>query len=103
MVTPALKKQFEANNVEIIPLKEGAELVAELFCEHQGYAQILVGNWMQLPRKNFFAEGVQQQRLTKTIRLADNQFLLGHQIQQGRALGSWEHVDLGKLVRRPEL
>jgi len=55
MVTPMLKKHFEDNNVEVIPLLGGAQLVADLFCEYQQFPQVLVGNWMQLPKKSFAA------------------------------------------------
>jgi hypothetical protein len=88
MVTPMLKKHFEDNSVEIIPLLGGARLVAELFLDYQALSQVLVGNWMQLPKKTFsdVAKGSQDltRRLVKPVRLLENRFLLGHQIQKGR-------------------
>jgi hypothetical protein len=53
MVDARLKKHFQDNNVEVIPLDGGAKLVAELFCEYQAHPQVLVGNWMELPKKTF--------------------------------------------------
>jgi NAD(P)-dependent dehydrogenase (short-subunit alcohol dehydrogenase family) len=53
MVDARLKKHFEDNNVEVIPLDGGAKLVAEVFCDYQALPQVLFGNWMELPVKTF--------------------------------------------------
>jgi acyl carrier protein len=87
MVTPMLKKHFEDNNVEVIPLLGGAQLVADLFCDYQKLPQVLVGNWMQLPKKTFAApdsESKIPRAVVKQVSLPANRFLLGHQIQKGR-------------------
>ena len=83
MVTPQLKKLFEARGVELIDIKEGAELFQNYLCEkNYREGQILVGSSME-------AESAQKKSLkfpSETIKIKmtlsprENPFLDDHKI-----------------------
>lgn len=80
MVTPALKKAFDAQGITLIPAALGTEVLAEALT-HPGPlpAQIVVGSSLARPAvQPFGAERTWQ--IERTLRAADNPFLQDHRI-----------------------
>jgi len=90
MVTPELKRMFNARGVYIIPLDAGAKLLAsELNANTNRCAQILVGNDLskspksdQLPESSVKKSQVSRlsARVIKTLQATNNSFLADHTI-----------------------
>lgn len=93
MVTPALRKQLEARNIEVIPVDAGTALLGDLLEGHAGgtpakAAQIVVGSairpggdargsWLVGPGN---AGAIRSRRIRRKLSLAANPFLRDHVI-----------------------
>ncbi len=80
MVTPELKKIYAEHNVQVIPVAAGTQLLAaELHPHNQAIAQVVVGNPLPEPRQPLDPT-LRSHRIHRKLTLADNPFLLDHQI-----------------------
>ena len=80
MVTPELKKAFEANNITVIPADVGASLlVEELAPTGTGETQIVVGSPISQPAAKGETE-LHTHQIHRCLSLEDNPFLLHHVI-----------------------
>ena len=80
MVTPVLKKAFDAQGVTLIPAELGSEILAEeLTRPGPQTAQIVVGSSLARPAVRV-AGGGGVTRIERKLRIADNPFLLDHRI-----------------------
>ena len=80
MVTSELKKHFIDNGVEIIPLKEGSEIVSDLILHNQN-TQMLVGNWIDTVNNTMPSEVEIDHKILST-----NKFLENHIIKNNKVL-----------------
>jgi NAD(P)-dependent dehydrogenase (short-subunit alcohol dehydrogenase family) len=80
MVTPELKKAFEAQNVTVIPLEVGASmLVEELMPSLAPATQVVVGNPPPRPQEDQHPE-LRQYEIRRRLSLDANPFLYDHRI-----------------------
>ncbi len=80
MVTPELKKAFEARGIEVIPVDAGARmLVQELMPGEEDQVQVVVGNLPQPPPEPLQPE-LKEYVIHRKVRLEANPFLFDHQI-----------------------
>ncbi len=92
MVTPQLKKLFEARGVELISLEGGAQLFVDyLSAKEGGHAQVLVGSSMEASvseesaqKKSLKSE--QPILLKRVLNSVDNPFLQAHKIGEQAVL-----------------
>ncbi|WP_022941396.1 type I polyketide synthase [Psychromonas hadalis] len=81
MVTPELKRMFNARGVYIIPLDAGAQLlVSELAADSNRCPQILVGNDMGGEAEETAVKKPQVSSYKKKLLAANNAFFVDHQI-----------------------
>lgn len=87
MVSPELKKAFEARGIEVIPLDAGAKLlVRELMpYREQGPAQVVVGKFAAQPPEPLSTE-LNQFSIHRRLRLDSNPFLFDHKIGENPVL-----------------
>jgi NAD(P)-dependent dehydrogenase (short-subunit alcohol dehydrogenase family) len=80
MVTPELKKMFEARSVEVIPTEIGARMLVEaLMPSGQEAVQVVVGGVPLRPAANVDADPRQYQ-IRRNLKADDNPFLFDHMI-----------------------
>jgi NAD(P)-dependent dehydrogenase (short-subunit alcohol dehydrogenase family) len=85
MVTPELKRAFEARNMHVIPVDMGARmLVDELAPEGTPAVQVVVGSQPAYPAETFEPE-LRSYQIRRRLKLEANPFLLDHRIG-GRAV-----------------
>ena len=80
MVTPELKRAFEANNVTVIPVEVGAQmLVDELMPSGLSVPQVVVGNAPPRPQDETVPE-LRHYEIKRRLSLDANPFLYDHRI-----------------------
>ncbi len=80
MVTPELKKMFEARNIHVIPVEVGARmLVEELAPSRSRGAQVIVGDPPAYPAESVDTT-LRRYQIHRTLRLEANPFLFDHRI-----------------------
>ena len=80
MVSPELKKAFEMNNVAVIPVEGGTQmLVNELDSSHREIVQLRIGSPLPEPVTSIDNK-LRSHRIHRHFSLQDNPFLLDHQI-----------------------
>jgi NAD(P)-dependent dehydrogenase (short-subunit alcohol dehydrogenase family) len=80
MVTPELKKMFEARNVEVIPSEIGARMLVEALMPTAGEAvQVIVGGAPARPAASV-AQDLRHHIIKRHLKLDDNPFLFDHMI-----------------------
>jgi NAD(P)-dependent dehydrogenase (short-subunit alcohol dehydrogenase family) len=79
MVTPELKKMFEARHVEIIPTEVGARLLVDALAGGQEAVQVVVGGAPARPAAHVEGE-LRQYQIKRRLRVDDNPFLFDHMI-----------------------
>jgi NAD(P)-dependent dehydrogenase (short-subunit alcohol dehydrogenase family) len=79
MVTPELKKAYAEHNVEVIPVTDGTQLLAEELRNRNRDAQVVIGSPLPSPRKALSAE-LLTHSIRRRLTLADNPFLFDHEI-----------------------
>jgi NAD(P)-dependent dehydrogenase (short-subunit alcohol dehydrogenase family) len=86
MVTPELKKAFEARGVEVIPVEVGARmLVQELLPQADAMTQVVVGKFPSISPEPLQPE-LKQYQIRRKITLESNPFLFDHQIGENPVL-----------------
>lgn len=80
MVTPQLKKAFEAQNITMIPVEIGTRILANQLTRPEPVpTQVVVGSSLSRPAVPV-SEGQTLQQIERILRLADNPFLQDHRI-----------------------
>lgn len=80
MVTPELKKMFEARNIEVIPTDVGARLLVEALMPSAGEAvQVVVGGAPMLPASHVEPD-LRQYQIRRRLKVDENPFLYDHMI-----------------------
>jgi NAD(P)-dependent dehydrogenase (short-subunit alcohol dehydrogenase family) len=80
MVTPELKKIYADHGVEVIPVAAGTQrLSEELHGQHRDIAQVVVGSPLPFRPRDLDGE-LHTYRIRRHLTLADNPFLLDHEI-----------------------
>jgi NAD(P)-dependent dehydrogenase (short-subunit alcohol dehydrogenase family) len=80
MVTPELKKMFEARSVEVIPTDVGARMLVEaLMPTGQDAVQVVVGGVPVRPAANVESE-LREYQIRRNLKADDNPFLYDHMI-----------------------
>jgi len=79
MVTPELKKLFEARHVEVIPTEIGARLLVEALTGDLDAVQMVVGGAPVQPAVHVNAD-LRQYQINRHLRVDDNPFLYDHMI-----------------------
>lgn len=82
MVTPALRAMFAEQNIDIIPVDSGAQmLVDELERRNSQAVQVLIGSAMNVSANGFDPDApLVTQRVQRTLSLSANPFLKDHMI-----------------------
>ncbi len=79
MVTPELKRMFEARKVEVIPADVGARLLVEALTGNQEAVQVVVGGVPARPVAQINAD-LREYQIRRRLRVDDNPFLYDHMI-----------------------
>jgi len=79
MVTPGLKKMFEENGIEVIPIENGTTIFSEEMRMVESFPQILVGSSM-LYAQEINEGSLKNHRIKSSIKLLENNFLHDHSI-----------------------
>jgi NAD(P)-dependent dehydrogenase (short-subunit alcohol dehydrogenase family) len=79
MVTPELKKMFEARSVEVIPTEVGARMLVEALMPGQEAVQVVVGGIPVRPAARVDTD-LRQYQICRNLRADDNPFLFDHMI-----------------------
>ncbi len=85
MVTPELKKVFEARNVEVIPTEVGARVLVEALTGHAEAVQMIVGGVPARPAAQV-KEDLQQFQIKRRLTVDANPFLYDHMIGEHAVL-----------------
>jgi NAD(P)-dependent dehydrogenase (short-subunit alcohol dehydrogenase family) len=82
MVTPELKKAYAEHNVEVIPVADGTQLLAEeLHSRNRDIAQVVIGSPLPVPIRPVSPE-LRTHSIRRRLTLADNPFLSDHEIAE---------------------
>ncbi len=79
MVTPELKKVFEARHVEVIPSEAGAQLLVDALSNGAAGVQVVVGGVPVQPAAQV-SDGLKLHEIQRRLRVDENPFLFDHQI-----------------------
>jgi NAD(P)-dependent dehydrogenase (short-subunit alcohol dehydrogenase family) len=80
MVTPELKKAYAEHNVEVIPVADGVQLLAEeLHNCNRDITQVVIGSPLPIPTRSLSSE-LCTYSIRRQLTLGDNPFLSDHEI-----------------------
>ena len=85
MVTPALKKMFTANNIDLIPLEDGAKTLVQEMQTSNPHTQVVVGSGFAQPPRPL-TQTLHTHQIERVINPAANPFLDHHRINKKRVL-----------------
>ncbi|MEO0563746.1 MAG: SDR family NAD(P)-dependent oxidoreductase, partial [Chloroflexota bacterium] len=85
MVTPALKQLFTENNIDLIPLEDGARALVSLMQAPSTNQQVVIGAGF-IPPPRPLTQKLHTHRIERVIRPDDNPFLADHRINGQRVL-----------------
>lgn len=79
MVTPELKKIYAQHGVDVIPVAEGTQLLAEEL-RHRHDTQVVIGNPLPSPNRMLLDSELRTRCIRRRLVLAENPFLNDHKI-----------------------
>jgi NAD(P)-dependent dehydrogenase (short-subunit alcohol dehydrogenase family) len=79
MVTPELKKIYAQHGVDVIPVAEGTQLLADEL-RHRHDTQVVIGNPLPFPNRMLPNSELRARCIRRRLGLADNPFLNDHKI-----------------------
>lgn len=79
MVTPELKKIYAQHGVDVIPVAEGTQLLAEEL-RHHHETQVVIGNPLPSPNRMLLDSELRTRCIRRHLVLAENPFLNDHKI-----------------------